>query len=266
MSEALFRDGSAPELPLFDVHVNLLPPGAPAPTGFYAALTPAQAEGFGLAGACVSPPALDDLMDGNRRLLGWTTAHPGRWRPLARLGGRRGPRPVTGRWQVRAALRGAVRPREAMPPLDGFAGVKLMPPVSGVPDIEVLEEIGRRRLPVLVHAGALCPPAWIARRLLPRLRGPVILAHLGSWPCAAEALRDAVELAARDERVHLETSGASIGNFIAYAAGRVPGKVVFGSNAPMCPPAVQWAHVAAAVRDDRTLERIASGTARELFG
>ena len=266
MSEPLFRSGPPPGLPLFDVHINLLPPETEPPPGFYRTLAPAELEELGVAEACLSPPALDDLEGASRRLRTWAQGQP-RWRPLARIGGRRGPRPVTGRGQVRQALRRAIRPKPpALPTLDGYAGVKLMPPVSGLPDLDVLAEIARRRLPALVHAGAMCPPNWIAERLLPHLRGPVILAHLGSWPCAAEALHDAVELARRDERVYLETSGASIGNFIAYAAERVPEKLLFGSNAPMCPPLVQWAHVAAAVKDDRTLERLASRTARALFG
>ena len=261
----MFRTGPPPDYPLFDVHLNVLPQGCAAPAGFYRTMGVEHLDDVGVAEGCVMPPALPNLGVASLALRDWAAGHS-RWRPLARLGGRRGPRPVTGLWQAREVARAVIeRSKEGAVTLDGFAGVKLMPHRAGVPERSVLDDIGRRRLPVLVHCGEMCPPAWIERNLLPYLQGPVILAHLGSWPCSADLLQAAVDLALRIARIFLETSGASIGNFLAFAASRVPDKLMFGSNAPMCPPAVQWAHVAAAVADDRVLERVAHRNARALF-
>ena len=247
----------------------------------------------------MTPPAGIDLLAGSRRLrtlldedarrdrdgasgAGGAGARDGAdgargaggWRALLRLDAGGGARPVSGPLgNARAALArrrardGAVARALLEEPtlLDGFAGVKLMPQATGLPGEEVLDVLARSGLPLLVHAGILCPPRWLERHLLPRFAGPVILAHLGSWPCSADDLADAVALAGRDARVHLETSGANIGNFVRHAAERVPEKLLFGSNRPMCPPAVQFAHVAASVHDDDTLRALASGNARRLF-
>ena len=121
-------------------------------------------------------------------------------------------------------------------------------------------------MPLLIHSGANCPPRWIEKHILPHVKSPVIFAHMGAWPCAMEMLIEAVEMARRYPNVYLETSGVWIGNFITYAAERVPEKILFGSNAPMCEPAVQWGHVAASVREDRVLEDIAYKTAERVFG
>lgn len=245
MSACIFRPGPAPLLPLFDVHINLRPPGA-APDRVDG-VSNEDLPGLGVSEGCIAWPCTADAAEAHERLR---TEAASRWRSFA--------------------LVSRIRPRrqagDPLPALDGFAGVKLMLREGRPPDAGTRRELARRRLPVLVPSGASCPPAWLERTLLPDLDGPLILGHLGSWPCAAEHLEDAVELAKRHSRVFLETSGASIGNFIAHAAERVPDKVLFGSNAPMCPPRIQWAHVAAAIRDDRTLERVAGGNARRLFG
>lgn len=163
---------------------------------------------------------------------------------------------------------GMTRLRRADGPevLDGCKGVVLEPRAAGLPGRRLLEEINERRLPTLIPSGRLCPPAWIAHKLLPRLETTVILGHLGSRPCEERHLRHAVGLARSHANVFLETSLACIGNFITFAAREVPEKILFGSHAPVCSPHVQWAHVAAAVDHDATLERIAHKTARALFG
>jgi hypothetical protein len=275
----LFRVSPPPPLPLFDAHVNVLPPGTAPPDELNSALTTDEVTSCmnpaGIVCACISPANLPVFSEANTLLRTWANQEQGRhrrWLPMARLGGR-WRRPLKDLSPACGVLRAIRWPRAVfakrypdVDTLDGFAGVKLAPHASGVPDEEVLEEIARRGLPVLVDSGTMCRPGWIAQRLLPRLRGPVILAHLGSWPCAAELLKESVALASTDDRVYLETSGTSIGNFITYAVGRVPKKLLFGSNAPMCDPAVQWGHVAAAVRDDRSLERIAYVNAMDVFG
>ncbi len=267
MTNALFRPILPPPPPLFDVHVNALPPGAAPAGGFYATQGIDAIAKLSVSRALVSPPALPGYAAANAALRAWAGGTGGRFSAMARLGGATGPRPINGLWQARGAVRAALRKRPSdVDTFAGFAAVKLMPHVDGLPAPDVLADINRHKLPVLVHAGAMCPPGWLARRLLPHLEGPMILAHLGAWPCAAEALSDAVDLAVADPRVYLETSGASIGNFIAHAAEKAPTKILFGSNAPMCPPLVQWAHVAASVLDDAVLEGIAWRNAHGLFG
>ena len=284
-SGRLFRAAPLPApLDVFDVHVNALPDGMAPPGGLYGTVGAGEvldgrdddSPGLHFGGGCMTPPAGTDLLEGSRRLARRVAERGGGWHALLRFDAGGGARPAT---SPASALRGVGRSLRRSPDgaveralldepelLDGFAGVKLTPQASALPGAEALRLLGARRTPVLVHAGILCPPRWLERHLLPHLEGALILAHLGSWPCSADDLERAVELARDDERVYLETSGASIGNFVRHAAERVPEKLLFGSNRPMCPPAVQFAHVAASVHDDDVLRAVAAGNARRLFG
>jgi len=294
MADSLFRRRPLPAgLEVFDVHVNALPTGMSPPPGLYRTVTidevldeRADADGAvgtrpdattapRFRGGCMTPPAGIDLLDASHRLRTRLASGetPG-WRALLRIDRGAGFRPMSGPLSTPRSFATRFRAREGdvgralletPSMLDDFAGVKLMPHASGLPGDDVLDVLARSGRPLLVHAGMLCPPRWIERHLLAKFEGTVILAHLGSWPCSADDLAYAVELAARDARVHLETSGANIGNFVRHAAEHVPEKLLFGSNRPMCPPPVQFAHVAAAVHDDDTLRAIAGGNARRLF-
>ncbi len=302
-AERLFRHRPLPDgLDVFDAHVNALPDGMQAPASFYSAVAfgavtgappgrahddaPMSANAANAAdgtsalryvGGCAAPPAGVDLLGASVRLRDACAGHPG-WKPLLRLDAGTGPRPAThalARVGARLGLtrRGGVAEGavgrallDDASLLDGFAGIKLMPQQTGLPGRDVLERIRASKLPVLVHAGAQCPVRWLEAHLLPALDGPVVLAHLGSWPCAADELEYALELAARDPRVHLETSGASIGNFVRVAAERVPERLLFGSNRPMCATLVQLMHVAASIEDDATLAAVAAGNAARVFG
>ena len=297
----LFRARPLPAgLEAFDAHVNALAPGVAAPDSFYSAAgfdeVVADPSGAGpdagagdaaprFVGGCVCPPAGTDLLGASRALADTCTEDPARvpatpatWLPLLRLDAGAGPRPPAGtpsRVAARLGLGGRGGGREGAvgrailedPALLGrFAGVKLMPQQTGLPGPEVLDAIAASGRPVLVHAGIQCPPAWLERHLLARLGdAPVVLAHLGSWPCSADDLEVALGLVATDPRVHLETSGASIGNFVRHAAERAPERLLFGSNRPMCAPLVQLLHVAASIDDDRILAAVAAGNARRVF-
>jgi len=294
MAETLFRSRPLPAgLVVFDAHVNALPAGTTPPDGIYTTVDVDEvlADGAGTGtpddaapsdidaprfhGGCLAPPAGIDLLEGSRALRERSGRAGGHgWGALLRLDAGGGARPVAGPLGGPRSSFAGLRARdgrvgqavlETPDLLDGFVGVKLMPQATGLPGDDVLAALAARSLPLLVHAGILCPPRWIERHLLARYDGPVILAHLGSWPCAADDLAYAVELAAREEQVHLETSGANIGNFIRHAVERVPEKILFGSNRPMCPPAVQFAHVAASIHDDDTLRAVARGNAERLF-
>ena len=125
--------------------------------------------------------------------------------------------------------------------------------------------INAAELPVLIHAGAHSTPSWIEKTVIPRLRGPVILAHLGAYPTEAGLLTDAVDLARRNARVYLDTSGVWVSEFLRFAARRVPNKLLFGSDAPLTHPRVAWLQLATAVRDDAVLEAVGWHNAERLF-
>ncbi|MGI9173745.1 MAG: amidohydrolase family protein [Rhodothermales bacterium] len=270
MTQPLFRkDLATPPYGLFDVHANVgfsdredLSFGRLSGEDFLDLM-----ETSGVARACVFPPLMARYRQANERLADWAATTDGRVLPFARLGGRRGPRPLRRSWQVRETL-GAFFKRQPSDAVDlaRYAGVKLIPHLSGLPSRGILARISELRLPVLVHAGVPSPPAWIERALVDRLRGPVILAHLGAFPCDAVGLRAAVELAQRHAHVYLDTSGAWMAGFITYAAEHVPEKLLFGSDAPLAHPLVAWHHVASVVRDEHILERIGRGNACEGFG
>ena len=272
MSDALLR--LAPDAPdgVVDVHVHV----GPSDTGelYYPRLTGDAwlrlADEAGVAVACAFPPLRASYLQANRDLAEWAAGTGGKVLAFARLGGARVPVTLPALWQVRRAVNGRIRgrPSDLGEPGDlaRFAGVKLLPHLDGVPADDELDAIDALRLPVVVHGGVHVPPAWIERHLVPRLRGPLIVAHLGAFPCDEGLVREAVELARRVEHVHLDTSGVWLADFLRYAADRVPHKLVFASDAPLTHPAVAWAHLAAAVHDDDVLADVAVHTPRRLLG
>lgn len=260
----LFRAGPPPVFPLFDVHVNAMPVGDGQ--AFYRVQSFEEAAREAPGAANLSPAAAPAYAEPNAAVLRWTSQAGGAFRAVMRLGGRRVPSPWRSRYRMGRAVRLRGAPAPDLAALLEYAAVKLMPHADGLPGPETLERIGAAGIPILIHAGANCPVAWVERHVMAHTDGPVILAHMGAWPCAMEELEAAVALAKREPRVHLETSGVWIGNFLTYAAAHVPEQILFGSNAPMCAPSVQWEHVASAVRDDRVLEGIAHLNAERLFG
>ena len=270
MPPPLFRKNvEPPPFGLFDVHANVGQTNAEAVS--FGRLSGDEylrlMEAAGIARACTFPPQMDRYAAANAKLAGWAAQTDGRVLPFARLSGTRGPRPVRAFWQVRKTMRAFAerQPPEAVD-LGRYAGIKLIPHMSGLPNEAVFEDIAAHDLPILIHAGTHSPPAWIERTVLPKTRGPLILAHLGAFPADADLLRDAVALAARHARVYLDTSGAWMAGFIQYAAARIPEKLLFGSDAPMMHPLVAWHHLASAVRDDALLQRIGRENAERLFG
>lgn len=248
-----------PDHPLIDTHVHL----GPSDTGevYYPLLSGEEyldlADVAGVTTAFAFPPQNDSYRTVNAQLRDWAATTEGRVRPFVRLGGTRVPVTLPALWQVRRAVGARLRGR---PPdhddLEGYAGVKLLPHLDGLPDPEVLAEVRASGLPVLVHGGVHVPPDWIERNLVHEVGGVLIIGHLGSYPGADVELRGAVELAREYDHVHLETSGAWGASFIQHAVREVPTKVLFGSDAPLVHPTVAWAHVASAVHDDAALRDI----------
>ncbi len=244
--------------------------GSEGSDGAQVLLPPAEAERLlreaGVARALACPPGAEHYAATNAAMLAASRTSGGLLLPAARLGGRV-PLVTRSPWAARRALRSraVARPPDATD-LTGYAAVSLAPHLDGVPDETLMAQVRERRIPVVVHAGAACPPAWVARHLLPRLPGvPVVLAHLGALPASATDLADAVALA-REGKVYLDTAAAWLAEFVALAVREAPGRVMFASAAPYLSPRVAWAHVAAAVTDDVLLEHVALGAAQEVFG
>lgn len=261
MTTRLFRrDLGPPAHPLIDVHVHL----GTSDTGeiYYPNLAAEEyldlMDVTGIDHACAFPPQRSGYAEANDRMRALGAASDGRLLAFARLGGDHVPVTLPALWQVRRKLRAKIGPPRSpdVDSLDGFAGVKCLPHLDGLPDRDVLREISDRSLPILVHGGVHVPPAWIERHILQHVSSPVIIGHLGSFPAGERELRAAVDLAGRHDRVYLETSGAWLSEFVRLAADAVPDRVVFGSDAPLAHPLVAWHHVASVVHDDDLLERI----------
>ena len=254
-----------PPYPLVDVHVHL---GA-SDTGevYYPTLEGpeylAHARAAGVSVGYAFPPYRHDgYRASNAALREWAAGTAGRVRAFARLGGpvaplaQWPPRP----WQVRRRLRRRPRPSDVPGDLSGFAGVKLLPHLDGMPPAAELAEVADRRLPVLVHGGRFVPPGWVVRAVLPRTTGPVVLAHLGAFPHEPRMLEQALQLAAAQPRLYLDTSGIWDSAFLQRAARAVPAKLLFGSDAPLATPTVAWQHVATAVGDPAVLRALGNQT------
>lgn len=269
MTEPVLRTAlPRPELPLFDIHVHL----GPSDSGelYYPDLAPGEyrdhMKAANVARACVFPPyQVAGYQEANARIQEACAGDDGLL-PFARLGGPHQPLTTLAPWMIRRKIRGLIRPRTAdRTDLTGFAGVKLLPHLDGLPDDADLERISDLGLPIVIHGGSHSPAGWIERAVVRKVRVPVVVAHLGAFPCDEAQLRAAVDLARRHDRVYLDTSAALLAEFLRYAVERVPEKLVFGSDCPAVHPLVAWYHVASAVRRDADLERIARGTAREIF-
>ncbi|WP_423823480.1 amidohydrolase family protein [Salinisphaera sp. SPP-AMP-43] len=273
MPERIFQTHPAPEFALTDCHVHI---GA-SDTGeiFYPELTVAEYQSLmaasGIERACIFAPLRADGYRQANQALAATAAQSDRTLlAFARLSSRAIPLTEPAPWLARRKIRRRLsrRPPDLADPaeLDGFDGVKLLPHMDGVPNRDTLAAIDERRLPLLVHGGDFCGPAWIEKHLIAHTRGPVIIAHLGCFPCAEHHLRDAIAVAARHDHVYLDTSGAWHTEYLRYAVAHIPERIVFGSDAPLMHPWVGWQHVTRAVRDDKLLEHIGRGAAAEIFG
>lgn len=261
-------DLGPPRTPLFDVHVHV----GPSDTGelFYPNMKPAEWESIigqsDVRRSCVFPPLRDTYLRANEALADWAEQTDGAVLPVARLGGEI---PWTTRqlWQLRRKLRGRLDVRRPdVGDLSRFAAVKLLPHLDGLPDDAMFHRINELRLPVIVHGGIHVTAKWIEEEVLSRTVGPVIIAHLGAFPAGDNELVEAIEVARRNERAYLDTSGVLLAAFLTYAADRVGDKLVFGSDAPLTHPLVAWHHLRVSVDDDALLDQIGWYTPCRIFG
>ncbi len=255
--------------PITDVHVHLGP--SDTPELYYPTLSVQEylrvMEATGIERAYAFAPMREGgYRQANANLLEAARASGGKLGAFARLGGRRQPITEPHVWMVRRAIGKARRPRPSdVDSLEGYAGVKLLPHLDGIPSRSLMDEIAERELPVLVHGGRFSTPRWVARTILRRTTGPLILAHLGSFPSERRLLEDAVALARREPRVWLDTSGVWEADFVRYAAARVPEQLIFGSDAPLTHPGVAWTHLARSLADDGLLRRMSQQACHEVF-
>ncbi|WP_435335329.1 amidohydrolase family protein [Haloarchaeobius sp. TZWWS8] len=120
---------------------------------------------------------------------------------------------------------------------DRFHGFVLDPPLDGLPDEQVVDELAAVGLPVLVRAGDGFPPESVAETLLDR-DFPVILAHFGGYPLDRDLMDRAIDLLEDHDETYLDTSFVRFREPLERALLEHPDRVLFGSGAPSAHPNV----------------------------
>ena len=121
-------------------------------------------------------------------------------------------------------------------------------------------------MPVLIHCGhPVYSLPWSIEELVvafPHVR--VVLGHMGH--CNTIYINGAIDVAARNPNVYLETSGMPMPTKIREAVDRVgPDRVMFGSDIPFHHPKVEIDRVKLAGLSPAELEGVLSTNARRLF-
>ncbi len=152
-----------------------------------------------------------------------------------------------------------------------FRGVKLHPLIDGYhpndpivhPLIELLVAKG---LPVLIHCGhPIFTLPWSIEELIVNFpAAKVVLGHMGHGNIVY--INGAIDVAARNENVYLETSGMPMHSKIKEAANRAgPHKVLYGSDAPFHDPSVEILKVRVSGLSDELVERVLHANALDVF-
>jgi len=152
-----------------------------------------------------------------------------------------------------------------------FRGVKLHPLLDGYhpddpivhPIIELLIE---RRLPALIHCGhPIFTLPWSIEELVRRFPDArIILGHMGHGNIVY--INAAIDVAARNPNVYLETSGMPMHTKIREAVERVgPDRVLYGSDAPFHHPSVELAKVRVSGLTTELVDRVLGENGRRLF-
>ncbi len=152
-----------------------------------------------------------------------------------------------------------------------FLGVKLHPLLDSYhpndPAVHpLMEEVVRRDLPVLVHCGhPIFTLPWSIEELAVEFpEAKVILGHMGHGNIVY--IDGAIDVAARNPNVYLETSGMPMHTKIAEAVDRVgPDKVLFGSDAPFHEVGVEVRKVQVSGLPPDLVERVLERNSRKLF-
>ena len=129
-----------------------------------------------------------------------------------------------------------------------------------------MELLADRDLPVLIHCGhPIYSLPWSIEELIvafPHVK--VVLGHMGHGNVIY--INGAIDVAARNPNVYLETSGMPMPTKIREAVERVgPERVLFGSDIPFHHPKVEIDRVRLAGLPADVLERVLSANGRALF-
>lgn len=152
-----------------------------------------------------------------------------------------------------------------------FRGLKLHPLLDGYhpddpavhPFMELLIERG---LPTLIHCGhPIFTLPWSIEELIRRYpEARVILGHMGHGNIVY--INAAIDVAARNRNVYLETSGMPMHTKIREAVERVgPDRVLFGSDTPFHHPSVELTKVRVSGLPPDLAQRVLGENGRRLF-
>ena len=152
-----------------------------------------------------------------------------------------------------------------------FRGVKLHPLLDGYhpddpivhPIVELLIERG---LPALIHCGhPIFTLPWSIEELIRRYPAArIVLGHMGHGNIVY--INAAIDVAARNPNVFLETSGMPMHSKIREAVERVgPDRVLYGSDAPFHHPSVELTKVRVSGLSSELVDRVLGDNGRELF-
>lgn len=152
-----------------------------------------------------------------------------------------------------------------------FRGVKLHPLLDGYhpddpavhPIVELLVERG---LPALIHCGhPIFTLPWSIEELIVRFPAArVILGHMGHGNIVY--INAAIDVAARNPNVYLETSGMPMHTKIREAVERAGAdRVLYGSDAPFHHPTVELSKVRVSGIEGSDLARVLGLNGRRLF-
>ena len=152
-----------------------------------------------------------------------------------------------------------------------FLGVKLHPLLDGYhpndPLVHPLYELlVERDLPVLIHSGhPIFTLPWSIEEAIvryPQLK--VVLGHMGHGNIVY--INAAIDIAARNPNVYLETSGMPMHTKIKEGVERAgPTRVLYGSDAPFHHPQVEIRKVQVSGLSDELVARVLGANARALF-
>jgi predicted TIM-barrel fold metal-dependent hydrolase len=150
--------------------------------------------------------------------------------------------------------------------------LKLHPLIDGYhpndPSVHPLMELLLERggLPVLIHSGhPIFTLPWSIEELAIAFPGvKVIIGHMGHGNIVY--INASIDIAARNPNVYLETSGMPMHTKIKEAVERVGvERVLYGSDAPFHPPAVEILRVQVSGLGPEDLERVLCENSRALF-
>ncbi len=153
----------------------------------------------------------------------------------------------------------------------GFVGVKLHPLLDGYhpndPSVHpVMEVLRARRAPALIHCGhPIFTLPWSIEELVREFPDvSVILGHMGHGNIVY--INAAIDVAARNDNVYLETSGMPMHSKIAEAVQRVGReRVLFGSDVPFHDAEVERLKVEKSGLSDEDLSWVLGRSAAQLF-